>query len=525
MNNQFNELKMRLESNFIFLDKADKCLETYIDHTSNVNEAFFICFKGFINSARNYLLSVFEDISTTTNNITLFTKSNANRSLIRNCMEATLLLHIFSSHPEYSDKYLETYTSDKKRIDNLFLQIDDNEKYMKRFSWLPRIKGKRVNNLNDLLNFIEFSDEDEKTFYQILIRNFDTFIHPSFNFSESIVTKNIADKTLIYSLFAKEGLIQQCNETFLHDFLEYFKEKISQEEKLELENSLNNLSNSKELELFYLKLNKSYPKEVHSIPFVLALIPNYILPFKNISYKKRNISYLLQDLCTHYDDLLKSYFAKNISLFYTQARHVTESLSLLHTLIIEDEKRNFIFSLHQKIKGYDAKKSAFTFLKNYDENIDVTFEDDYDKLVESVQQYYKDEFDKDIDRSKVVRLNGWALFLKNRNNETVPNAPVLVEHCIHDQLGGQEEITKFILGVFEESNAFLHITPYAILNPPEERMKKTILILNNILLNIVFEILRIFDLKNIMSDQIINQVNESFFKAILNLNNYINNSY
>ena len=161
MDNQFNELKMRLESDFIFLDKAEKLLEKYCVHSSNLDEAFFVCFKGYINSARNYILSVFEDISTTTNNFTLFTKSNANRSLIRNCLEATLLLHIFSSHPEYSDKYLETYASDKKRIDNLFSQIEDDEKYMKRFSWLPRIKGKRVNNLNDLLNFIDFEDEKE----------------------------------------------------------------------------------------------------------------------------------------------------------------------------------------------------------------------------------------------------------------------------------------------------------------------------------------------------------------------------
>ena len=45
------------------------------------------------------------------------------------------------------------------------------------------------------------------------------------------------------------------------------------------------------------------------------------------------------------------------------------------------------------------------------------------------------------------------------------------------QLENKDNITNFILGVFEESNAFLHITPYAILNPPSQRMKKTLLTL------------------------------------------------
>ena len=68
-------------------------------------------------------------------------------------------------------------------------QLTKDEKYLKRFAWLPRIKGKRINNLNDLLSYIEFEDDNQKLFYQILIRNFDTFIHPSFNFSLNIESK------------------------------------------------------------------------------------------------------------------------------------------------------------------------------------------------------------------------------------------------------------------------------------------------------------------------------------------------
>ena len=135
MNNRFNGIKAVLESNYNFLSEADNLLIKYYQENSSYDKSVFVCFKGFIDNSKNYIYSVYEDISDNENSSTLiYAKSNANRALIRNCLEATVLLYIFTSHPEYCDKYMETYESDVKRINNflgtdslsLFLAIKSN---------------------------------------------------------------------------------------------------------------------------------------------------------------------------------------------------------------------------------------------------------------------------------------------------------------------------------------------------------------------------------------------------------------
>ena len=519
-------VKAQLEGFYTLLSNAENILNKYTTLNSNIEKSFYVCFKGFTSSAINYLISVYQDLLNEKNDTIIYTKSNANRAFLRNCIESTLLLNIFFNHEEYCDKFMMTFNSDVKRISSLFTGIkDEDAKYLKRFAWLPRIKGKRINNLNDLLNYIDFENDEQKLFYQILIRNIDNFTHPSFNISESIESKHILDSKYILSIFAKDGLFYQLCEHFLSSLIEYLGDKITNAEKELLEKGIGELKTTNNIDVYYLKLSKQIPVNCSPISYVIALIPNYILPFKNIPYKKRNIGYLLQDLATHYDDLLKSYFCLDTTLFYTKARHVLESLSLLHILLKEDEYRNYIFNIHQDIKGYEAKRTSQAILKELQPNLeDPLLDDKYEENIKKVATYYQKVFNLDIERSKLLRLNGWALYLKNINNEVVPNAPDLLTILVNDSYNNDEKIKDFILGVFEESNAFLHITPYATFNNDTSRLKQTIQIINRLLIQVIYGTLSIFKLKEIIDEKTTDLINNMFFANLISLNEYIQNS-
>lgn len=520
MNSKNMELKISLETNFVFLNEIEKLMNKYYVEDSLFDKSIFVCFKGFIDNSRNYLYSVYEDISG--GGSLVYAKSNANRALIRNCLESTILLYIFFQHPEYCDKYYETYESDLRRINNLYANIKDEEKYLKRFAWLPRVKGKRINNLNDLLAYIDFDDENQKLFYQILIRNFDTFIHPSFNFSLNIENKNILDNTLIHTLYAKDGIIHQLHECFVTFFLEYFAKSLSEEEIERIKNIFNTPSYTNNLEIEFFKRLKQYPQEIYTMSYVIALLPNFILPYQDNIYKRKNIGYLLQDMCTHYDDLLKSFFNQNHTLFFMEARHVFESLSILNILLQENEQRNYIFHIHQDIKGYESKKTTYTMLGSQ-EFLDKKeeLEKEYENHISEVIKYYKDEFNQDIERNKILRLNGWSLYLKNQQNDSVPNAPDFIRILIKDHFNN-EKIENFVLGLFEETNAFLHITPYAVFTSTKDKAPHTIKIINSILATILFGIIKIFKLEEILDERSLMTIKNGYFAASSNLIKYIN---
>ena len=525
MNNKINGLKLSLESNFNFLNEAERLLTKYCKNDSSYDKSFFTCFKGFIDNSRNYIYSVYEDICISSNAVPVYAKSNANRALIRNCLEATIILYIFSQHPEYCEKYFETYESDLKRINNLYQNINSEEKYLKRFAWLPRVKGKRINNLNDLLSYIDFEDENQKLFYQILIRNFDTFIHPSFNFSLSIENKNILDDRLIFSLYAKDGIMYQLHECFLSSFLDYFEDLLSIEEVEGLKQHITTLPKTNNLEVNFFKMLKQYPNEIHSLSYVIALLPNYILPYQDYIWTRKNISYLLQDMCTHYDDLLKSFFNENQTMFYMEARHIFESLSALNILLQENELRNYIFHIHQDIKGFESKTTTYTMLGSQ-EFLDKKeeLEQKYEVYIKEIEKYYLEHFNQEVERNKILRLNGWSLFLDKQNNDYIPNAPDFIRFLIKDHYNNPE-VENFVLGLFEESNAFLHITPYAIFTPTKDRVPNTIKIINSILSTLIFGIIKIFNLENILDSKAKEVIAKGFFVSASKLNNYIDNVY
>lgn len=520
MNSKNLDLKSSLETNFTFLNETEKLINKYYVDGSSFDKSVFVCFKGFIENSRNYLFSVYEDISGGDNSI--YAKSNANRALIRNCLESTILLYIFFQHPEYCDKYYETYESDVKRINNLYSNIKEDEKYLKRFAWLPRIKGKRINNLNDLLSYIEFEDDNQKLFYQILIRNFDTFIHPSFNFSLNIESRNILDSTLIHTLYAKDGIMYQLHECFLTFFLEYFNKVLSEEEINNIKQLTEKISYTNNLEIEFFKRLKQYPTEIYTMSYVIALLPNFILPYKDNEYKRKNVGYLLQDMCTHYDDLLKSFFNKNHTLFFMEARHIFESLSVLNILLQENEKRNYIFHIHQDIKGYESKKTTYTMLGSQ-EFIEKKeeLEKEYENNIFEIEKYYQEEFNQEVERNKILRLNGWSLFLKNQQNDYIPNAPDFIKFLIKDHFDN-EKVENFVLGLFEETNAFLHITPYAVFTSAKEKAPYTIKIINSILSTILFGIIKIFRLEEILDEKSISTIKNGYFAASSNLLKYIN---
>ncbi len=526
MSNKNSNLKKALESNFNFLNSAESLLNKYYKDNSSYDKSIFVCLKGFIDNSRNYIYSVYEDIAGSDDDETIiYAKSNSNRALIRNCLEATVLLYIFFQHPEYCEKYMETYESDLKRINNLYANIKDEEKYLKRFAWLPRKKGKRINNLNDLLSYIDFEDDNQKLFYQILIRNFDTFIHPSFNFSQNIKNKNILNDTLIHTLYAKEGIMYQLHECFLTFFNDYFANIIPQEEIDSLKKSFTSeLDETNNLDISFFKRLKQYPREIHTMSYVIALMPNFILPYKDSLWKRKNVGYLLQDLCTHYDDFLKSYFNKNHTLFFTEARHVFESLSILNILLQENEKRNYIFHIHQDIKGFESKNTTYTMLggDEYEER-KVQLEQEYENHIKEIENYYLEDFNQQIERVKILRLNGWSLFLKNQKNDYIPNAPDFIRFLIKDHFN-KEEIENFVLGLFEESNAFMHITPYATYVTSDEKSSYTIKIINSILSTIMFGIIKIFKLDQILDEKSINTIKKGFFIASQDLYKYIDHS-
>jgi len=222
--------------------------------------------------------------------------------------------------------------------------------------------------------------------------------------------------------------------------------------------------------------------------------------------------------------LLKSYFTKNVSLFYIEARYVFESLSILHILLQEDEKRNYIFHIHQDIKGYESKNTTYTMIGS-DEFLErkEQLKDVYENNIQEIEKYYVEEFNQEIERNKILRLNGWSLFLKNQQNDYIPNAPDFIRFLIQDHLHDEEKV-NFVLGMFEESNAFLHITPYATFTPTFDRAKEAISIIITSLSNIIFGVLKVFKLNEVLDPKTANVINEGFFKASQSLYKYINSS-
>jgi hypothetical protein len=151
-------------------------------------------------------------------------------------------------------------------------------------------------------------------------------------------------------------------------------------------------------------------------------------------------------------------------------------------------------------------------------------EQKYESYIKEVERYYSERFDQQVERNKILRLNGWALFLEKHKNDYVPNAPDFIRFLINDHYN-KPEIENFVLGLFEESNAFLHITPYAIFASTKDRVPNTIKIINSILSTLIFGIIKIFNLESILDSKTKEIIAKGFFASANRLNYYIDKIY
>ncbi|MDY4788412.1 MAG: hypothetical protein SO253_03740 [Bacilli bacterium] len=511
---------------FAFADIIEIAFKNCSTKDTYFYKSAYVCFNGFVHSLKSYLLSVYDDIDQ--EEYTMMPKANANRILLRNCLESNLILNIIQNNPLLAEKYYATLKSDVDRIDETYTEIDqtsiDLKKYMKRFSWLPRVKGKKCSALKDILHFVDFGDnKNYEYYYSTLIKNFDTFVHPSFKFAESIKDKKVGEEiSNIAALFISNGIVYDCCYNILSNLASVYENLIDKECYSLLDDILKNKINDfkeHDIRQTYLKNKEQISEYVHSLPYSIISLASSI---NNASYKSLSITYLLYDLSSHYDDMLMSYYIFDVMMFYAQARYVIESLSLINCLLNDDDERSEIYYLHQNIKSYDAKITAINFLIQYnmrgkEDPVDVN--NVHIENVEKIRSYYRKNFNVIVDDNKILRLNGWALYLKNINNENVPNSPFFVD-LLGNNLLNNKEITHYLLGFYEESNAFTHITPYAF-DPTQINfdLVKPLLLINELTQRLSYNIIKYYDLKNKLSHDEYMQIELGLTYAISKLKN------
>lgn len=530
----------RVQTYYSLCIYLEQMLERVKNRDDITSRCHYVCYSGFIKSLKSYLFSVYDDLLYLNPN-NFMPKSNANRILLRNCLESNLILNILDNSPELAEKYFDTLKSDIDRIKETYgiaSPNDDKEdeteskKYMKRFSWLPRYKGRKASAMKDLLNYIPFDDEEQLTFYNILIRNFDTFVHPSFNFGYTIEAgKNGQTNDLlnISMLFIDEGLVPQCCAITVSNFEDTYKETFSKKEYMLLELLVDHKPNIPlplvSIGADYEKRAKKTPEFIHMIPFSITSLANNI---QNTSYYCKNISYLLYDLGAHYDDMLMSKYSNDTLMFYAQSRYVIESLSIINILLQEDEERSKIYYIHQSIKGYDAKITALDFLNKYrvrgtQDTTQVS--NTQNENIEIIRNYYREKFNQEIDNGKILRLNGWALYLKKQQNDGVPNSPFFVDALARDCfVENVDEIAHYLLGFFEESNAFTHITPYAFdVMQDKFDLNYPLLLINQILEKVALNIISSLNLRKAIPLNVMDDIDAGLVTCVAQLSDNIKN--
>ena len=476
---------------------------------SKESQVHYAIINGFFAALNNYLLLVYDDLKV--NASVLFAKSNTNKVFLRVIIEATLLLDIFKHHPDYIEPYYNTYLSDKKRLSSIFDKDDEHKKYLRRFSWLPKHNKKKPSTLIDLLNYVDFENAEHREFYTVIIRSLDAFTHPSFYMGQSIETHLIADINTISPIFIKNGILSEITDNFT-DFIS----EIYPDFAAELKNILNSPIVSPKISIDYQAIIGNLPKEINSISMIMNAISGSIKSAPNPTYSQRNIAYLLLDLAPRYEDLLRAYFSRNKFLFAIQLRTIIESLSMLHILLKEDEKRNYIFYIHQQIKSFEANNSTVELLKKYGIGLpNSNFEDTNNSNVETIAEYYKKEHGVDVSTSQILRLNGWALYLRGQDNDVVPNTIDLVNNMLNDLF--KIDAIKEIQAVFEESNAYTHLTLYAFLDETMHISPNLILYLNHSLLTVLLGIIARPNL-TLLSEKEKERISMDLSKRIIDLN-------
>ncbi|MDD2433882.1 MAG: hypothetical protein WC196_02145 [Bacilli bacterium] len=554
-------LYTHIEKYFVFTSFLDYLLSTIeVDQNSDYEKSVWTCFNAFCQSSLSYIMSVYEDLRY--ENYDFLPKSNANRLLLRNCIEANLILNVLENKPELATNYYATLASDQQRINDLYSPTEaDEEKekkhFMKRFSWLPRFQGKKAKSMSDLLNYVDFESEQQRNEYKIVIKNFDTFIHPSFNFVQSVSEEKTSGSIIgVIALFTDNGIFYDTSynllllfkaiyaSTFKSSVFEILEDIISNPaynsfyfpvDKKELltikydnESKISVLTgvySTFNIQRHYQRLTGLSPDYLGGIPYIIGLIANYICKYTLVSYKTRNIIFLLRDLTPRYDDMLRAVYEHNPVLFYTQSRYVVEALSILNVLLLEDDERSKIYAIHQRIKSFDARISAAKFINENSESValplrteidDKAIDNQHEKDIQIVTDYYQNKFNITVERRNIERLNGWALYLTKTNNANVPNSPYFVKllcDCYYPN--DNQSISTLLLALFEESNAFTHVTPYGFShNHQNFDLSSPLIFINDIAVRLILNLIRIYDLERKLSKEQITEIEVGFFKAM-----------
>ncbi len=546
-------LYSKIKKYFVYTSFLDYLLNQIKPDGNEVYDlSIWSCFNAFNKSLMSYLLSVYDDLRY--EEYDFLPKANANKLLLRNCIEAMLILNVLENHPDYASKYYATLESDKNRIKELYkpseIEEEEKKKFMKRFSWLPRYLGKKANSISDLINYVDFDDETQKEQYKIIVKNFDSFIHPSFTYVETLNEEKRSNNfDGVLALFIDNGIIQEATYNILKSFNDAYKNRLNKnifiilKEILDNEtyndflipidlkelNKINYTSENKLVILSgiyskfniakkYQMLNAKSPDYIGGIPYIIGMLANYIEK-DNSSIKAKNTILLLRDLASRYDDMLHAVFEDNPMQFFAQSRFVIESLSIINILLNEDETRNSIYALHQSIKSYDAEVIKADFINANRADLALNSKnltDSYNKNIEIIKNYYKETFTLDVEDRNIARLNGWAIKLKNINNLNVPNTPFFVNLLCETYFGSaNKNISSLLLALFEESNAFTHVTPYAFAYGNDNFDLFSLLIfINKLASGVASNILVSFNLSKSLSKEQLQEIDVGFFKAI-----------
>ena len=231
---------------------------------------------------------------------------------------------------------------------------------------------------------------------------------------------------------------------------------------------------------FYISHVKQYPQYIGHITLGFSLFIDYLKSKNNnTNYKLVNTIMLLEDALLRYDEFLKAYTTNYITSFYVQSRYLIEFIVNLNIILKEDEERAFVYFIHQDIKSYQYKQNIYNFYKT--QNIENPKVEQEIKRIENKQiedlkyihDYYLNKFNHEVDDKTISRLNGWAIHLKDLDNEEVVNLPALLSFSIDDLIKDIQElfepyglmnISDFVQGYYEESCAYSHVTPYAFFN-------------------------------------------------------------
>ena len=527
MNSKILEIQRNIKRYYQY-SQALHHFTNLIAQTTNAKDkiSYYICLDGFATRLSNYCLSLYEEI---TNENIAFHKGNSNKIYIRGCLESCLIISILISRPNLVVNFMSNLTYDVVRINNVYknsssLRFDLYKEFFnvmlegkpqKRFGWLPRYKGKKALNMSDLLNYINIEDERKKQYYEMLIKSSDNFSHPSFYIPRTVLTNDFNRNILDIEIITNEnGIINECIH-IIDNFLRNFFETSS---NIRIADILTHIINSDtstscktltflqtndyilgvednsisslDVANFFMKRididrklkmrNNTYPTQISNISKNLSSLAHTILKTPN-SYYHKNLSLLLLDAQYRVDDLFKAYYDFDLLSFYTQVRYLIEAVVTINILTNEDNERNKVYYIHQHIKGYQAITTIKNFLSTQTNTkittINKIFEDEttkYNQSIEYIINYYKNIFNKEIDRNNVIRLNGWALYLNGLDNEYILNLPSLLNFSVNGLTSGMNDelqqyginiaITDYVLGLYEESCAYSHVTPYAWVN-------------------------------------------------------------